>query len=151
MITRPLDIASKLRREPRSNDWLFFVNGGLLVLFFFLFGSRFVLAPSLAVELPEIVGANTDARTATEFITVSESGQIYIPKAPVDMAGFERWLGERIAVAKSQKGASEPVLLILLDARVSTKLFAEISSAARRAGFAVRVAAREGKTTPEGR
>ena len=45
MITRPLDLASKLRPEPRNFDWLFFVNAGLLVLFFVLFGSRFVLAP----------------------------------------------------------------------------------------------------------
>jgi biopolymer transport protein ExbD len=150
MITRPLDLAAKLRRAPRSNDWLFFVNGGLLVLFFSLFGSRFVLAPSLAVELPEIAGV-PDARPTTDFITVSESGQIYIPKGPVDMAGFEKWLGDQVAAAKSQAGATEPVLLILLDARASTKLFVEISSAARRAGFVVRVAAREGKTAGEGR
>ena len=32
MITRPLDIAAKLRPEPRNFDFLFFVNGGLLVL-----------------------------------------------------------------------------------------------------------------------
>ena len=32
MITRPLDLASRLRPEPRSFDWLFYVNGGVIVL-----------------------------------------------------------------------------------------------------------------------
>ena len=31
MITRPLDLASKMRPEPRNFDWLFYVNAGLLV------------------------------------------------------------------------------------------------------------------------
>ena len=43
MITRPLDLASKLRPEPRNFDWLFFVNAGLL---------------SLRQSIPVIMGAN---------------------------------------------------------------------------------------------
>ena len=56
MITRPLDLASKLRTEQRSLDALFWVNVGILVLFFTLFGSRFVLAAGLGVNfsLPEM-------------------------------------------------------------------------------------------------
>ena len=47
MITRPLELSSRLRPEPRTFDWVFYVNGGLIVLFFSLFGSQFVLAPGL--------------------------------------------------------------------------------------------------------
>ena len=50
MITRPLDLASKLRPEPRSLDALFYVNVGVLALFFTMLGSRFVLAPGLGVD-----------------------------------------------------------------------------------------------------
>ena len=50
MITRPLDLAAKMRAEPRSFDALFYVNVGVLALFFLVFGSRFVLAPGLGVD-----------------------------------------------------------------------------------------------------
>ena len=55
MITRPLDLAAKLRPPPRSFDALFWVNVGVVVGFFALFGSRFVLAPvehSKACHMP---------------------------------------------------------------------------------------------------
>ena len=63
MITHPLDLASRLRPPPRSFDALFLVNGGLIILFFFLFGSRFVLAPGLGVgfQLPEMAAAGAGA------------------------------------------------------------------------------------------
>ena len=32
MLSRPLDLASRLRPEPRNFDWLFIVNGGLIAL-----------------------------------------------------------------------------------------------------------------------
>jgi biopolymer transport protein ExbD len=32
MITRPLDLASKLRPEPRNFDFLFLINGGLILI-----------------------------------------------------------------------------------------------------------------------
>lgn len=60
MITRPLDLSSRLSPPPRDLDVMFWVNVGVIVLFFSLLGSRFVLASGLliggdrsgAVELP---------------------------------------------------------------------------------------------------
>ena len=59
MITHPLDLASRLRPPPRNHDVLFFLNGALIMMFFVLFGSRFVLAPGLGVDfrLPEMARA----------------------------------------------------------------------------------------------
>jgi hypothetical protein len=59
MITRPLDLAGKLRPGPRNFDFVFLVNGGLIALFFTLFGSPYVLAPGLGVDfvMPEMSGA----------------------------------------------------------------------------------------------
>ena len=72
MITRPLDLASRLRPPPRNFDAWFYVNAGLLVLFFYWFGSRFILAPGLGVnfQLPRIAGARAGAAPATHHITV---------------------------------------------------------------------------------
>src|SRR4051812_31791048 len=79
MITRPLDLGSKLRPPPLNFDWLFVANAGLLALFFMVFGSRFVLAPGLGVafRLPTVAGANAAARPPTHVINVLESGQIF--------------------------------------------------------------------------
>src|SRR5437870_1399170 len=94
MITRPLELASKLRPEPRSFDWFFFVNGGLLLLYFTLFGSKFVLAPSLGIDfrVPEMKGATDDARPATHHVGVTSSGQIFVPEGLVTLEQFKRWL-----------------------------------------------------------
>src|SRR5437660_1704823 len=108
MNTRPLDLAARLRPEPRSFDWLFFVNGGFLLLFFTLFGSKFVLAPSLGVEfrLPELRGANEEARPATHHVSVTNSGQILVPEGLLTPDEFRRWLRDQAAATKS------PVLLV---------------------------------------
>jgi biopolymer transport protein ExbD len=131
MITRPLDLASKLRPEPRNFDALFFVNAGLLVLFFVLFGSRFVLAPGLGIDfqLPTVEGANSNARPPTHVITVTNTGQF------LTAAGFRK-MEELPAWLKGQaKGVAAPTLLVRAEARVPVAVTAKIAGEARRAGF----------------
>ncbi|MEO5958255.1 MAG: biopolymer transporter ExbD [Opitutaceae bacterium] len=139
MITRPLDLAAKLRPEPRNFDALFFVNGGLLVLFFLFFGSRFVLAPALGLDfrLPSMAGANADATTATHSINVTAAGQIFANGSRT-VEQLEVWLVEQ---AKTEK---EPILLIAADKDVPLSLLAKMAGAAYRAGFiAVKAAIEE--------
>jgi biopolymer transport protein ExbD len=129
MITRPLDLASKLRPEPRSLDPLFYVNVGALVLFFSVFGSRFVLAPGLGVDfkLPEMPGAQPGALT-TSTISVKNSGQIFADGL-LSMAQLREWLKVE---AKKNKHAS---LLVRMSAGVPVSVQNDIASAAREAGF----------------
>jgi len=131
MITRPLDLASKLRPEPRSFDFLFFVNVGLLGLFFTLFGSRFVLAPGVGVDfrLPAVAGATANAIRATQVITVMSSGQIFTEHGPRRMDELEDWL------SRQAQGTSDPKLLVRGDAGVPTSVLAAIASAAKKAGY----------------
>jgi biopolymer transport protein ExbD len=132
MITRPLDLASKLRPEPRNFDALFFVNVGLIVLFFSLFGSRFVLAPGVTM-LPKITGTNAGARTTTHYITVLGERQIIAGDGLRDLEGLKAWLAqEASAMRKDQK----PVLLVQSNAgRVDVDLLAQIVDVAWQAGF----------------
>lgn len=140
MITRPLDLASKLRPEPRSFDALFFVNVGLIVLFFSLFGSRFVLAPGITV-LPEIAGTNAGAHTTTHYITVLGDRQIIAGDGLRDLEGLRVWLAQE---ARTVKPGQKPVLLVQSNAdRVSAGLLAQIVSTARQAGFITQVASVE--------
>ena len=141
MITRPLDLASRLRPEPRSFDGWFFVNAGLIALFFVFFGSPFVLAPALGVDfrLPEVAGATADARPATHHVNITNSGQIFVRDGLKTMEQLREWLRVRATTVK------EPVLLVLASEGVPTRLSFEIASAGREAGFSVRFAAREAK------
>lgn len=135
MVTRPLDLASKLRSPPRNFDALFYVNVGALGLFFALFGSRFVLTPGFGVDfrLPAVAGATANERHATHVISVDGSGQILTSDGVRTMAQLEEWL---IAEGKRVK---EPVLLVRGDERVETVVVAAIATAAQRAGFVLPV------------
>jgi len=94
MITRPLDLSSRLRAAPRSFDALFWVNVGALVLFFGLFGSRFVLAPGLGVDfyLPELGGARAGAVRTTHVISMARSGLIFTDDGALALAQIGGWL-----------------------------------------------------------
>ena len=130
MITRPLDLASRLRPEPRNFDWIFYVNGVALVFFFFLYGSPFVLAPGLSIEeLPVAAGANANAKPTTHFITVLETGHIYTPDGPLKLDQVDAWLAVQAKTVKA------PVLLVRGDAKVPISIISLISGAARRVGF----------------
>jgi biopolymer transport protein ExbD len=137
MITRPLELASKLRPEPRYFDWIFFINAGLVVLFFSLFGSRFVLAPGIGVEflLPQVAGADANARPATHYVTVVNAGQIFAGDGLRNREQLRAWL---TAEAKKEK---QPSLLVQANQSVSVSIALDIAGLAKEAGFEVRVAA----------
>ncbi len=146
MITRPLDLASKLRAEPRNFDALFYVNVALLGLFFTLFGSRFVLAPGLGVDfkVPELPGATAGATPTDRFISVLPSGQIFADGL-LNMAQLREWLRNEARKLK------EPSLLIRADPKVSVSKMTDIVSAATEAGFKRVVVAAEEPAEPQRR
>lgn len=147
MITRPLDITSRLRPEPRCFDFLFYVNAGLLALFFSLFGSRFVLAPGLGVDfrVPEVAGAAAGAQMTTHRITVRQSGQIFADDGGlVTLRQLGQWL------ERQKTTTAHPSLLILASAGVRNDELAEIVTVAKKSGFAVIWGALEPALSVEG-
>lgn len=131
MITRPLELAPRLRPEPRNFDGLFYVNAGLLVLFFAYFGSPYVLAPGLGVDfrLPIAAGANASAKAPTHVISVLATGQIFTAHGARKIEELPAYFSEQAKTAK------EPVLLVRGDALVPTSDVATITGTAKRAGF----------------
>lgn len=131
MIVRPLELAARLRPEPRWLDWLHFANAGLLVVFFSLFGSRFVLAPGLRIELQSMVGARASATVTTHYISVAAPGRIFNNEGPVTATGLADWLKKEGARTK------DPSLLVRAGDGVQVSVQAAIASAATAAGFRV--------------
>jgi biopolymer transport protein ExbD len=144
MIMRPLDLAAKLRPEPRNFDFLFLVNGGLIVLFFFLFGSRFVLAPGLGFDfqLPALPGSALSAAQTTHNIFISRGGMLFVDKGQISLPRLREWLKEQ---AKETKN---PVLLIGSDAAVEASVLSDVMTAANQSGFRVVWAAQPVRAAP---
>lgn len=131
MIARPLDLASRLRPPPHGMGSLHYVNVILLVIFFSLFGSRFVLSPGLGVdfEMPSLDGARAGAMPTPYYINVLRSGQIFTDDGLVDMGQLRDWLKARAA------REARPTLLIRASSEVSLSELVEIQGEAREAGF----------------
>jgi biopolymer transport protein ExbD len=139
MITRPLDLAARLRSAPRSLDALFWVNVGVVVMFFAVFGSRFVLAPGVGVDfsLSQFQGATHGAARTTHVISVARSGLIFTDKGALNFDQLKQWLSEQGGKTQS------PVLLVRADAAIPVADLTDITSVAQQAGFQVQIAALE--------
>jgi biopolymer transport protein ExbD len=129
MITHPLDLATKLRPPPRNFDLVFLVNGALIVLFFFLFGSRFVLAPGLGISLPEIPGAVENAARTIVVISLQRSDVVFVEDGMLNYAQLRGWLEKR---ARNEKGLA---LLVRANKSVPLEDMGVIAEMAGRAGF----------------
>lgn len=132
MISRPLDLSSRLTPPPRDWDWVFYVNAGLLVLFFFLFGSRFVLSPGLGTDfrLPTTPAGTLGAMPTTHVISVQRGGIIFAdPGGNLSLDKLRVWL------ASAAREAREPRLLVRANVDVTLKDLSDIRAAAEEAGF----------------
>ncbi len=140
MIARPLDLASRLRPPPGGSGALHYVNVGLLGLFFYAFGSRFILSPGLGVDfqLPEFAGAQAGAVQTTHVVSVLRSGQIFSEDGLVDIGQLREWLNARAA-----RSGPHPTLLVRASVGVTLAKLIEIEGAAHEAGFRVLLAAEE--------
>jgi len=146
MITRPLDLQSRLSAPPRDTDLLFWLNGGAVALFFSLLGSRFILAtgeriqldgPPPVVDVPQIASASQG------------EASVVVSYRRDNMVLFEGGIYElRDLQAPMQKyGQAHPgsTLLVRVDKQVSVQGLLELFDLAKRAGFAQVLLAAEPK------
>ncbi|MCF3650702.1 ExbD/TolR family protein [Synoicihabitans lomoniglobus] len=136
MITRPLDLASRLRPPPRSMDAVFYANVVLLGLFFAFFGSRFVLSPGVALlqtdfAMPASMDATVAAVSTTAVISVLGPDMVFTDAGRMTYAELALWLPGQVA----RGGEAESRLLVRADARVSARDLMRLSDLARGAGF----------------
>lgn len=146
MITRPLELQSRVAPPPRDLDVFFWVNAGVICLFFALLGSKFVLAPGFPVgvggnlELPQTRGAVPGA--AEVVVSYRRDNMILFEGGIYELANFRPVL-ERYA--QKHKGAT---MIVRVDRQVSMQGFIDLCDLARAAGFgAVHVAAEPGEAS----
>lgn len=138
MITRPLDLQSRLSPPPRDLDFFAWVNAGLIVLFFGLLGSRFVLAPGLPIGvadagdlvLPQIGSATETAGPASVVVSYRRDNVILFEGGKYNVAELRRHME---VYAKQHPGA---VMLVRSDRQVSMQAILDLCEMARTVGFA---------------
>ena len=136
MLTRPLELESRLSPPPRDLDFVAWVNVGLIALFFGLLGSRFVLAPGILLgadsggfELPKTTGLQYSG-TASVVVSYRRDDVILFEGAIVQLPE----LRHRLEVyAKQHPGE---VLLLLADRHVTMQAVSDLSVMAQSVGFA---------------
>jgi len=153
MVTRPLDLLARLRRPASSSDWLYFVNVGLIGLFFVLFYSKHVIAPGVVVQnstskrglrLPSVPQAVELGGQVGLVVRVTTKNLVYTEDGKYTFTEFQSWLQSRTETNRSQR------LLVIADDSVSLNDFTAIFDAATEAGFSVQFAAEPapGRTSP---
>ena len=150
MITRPLELQSRLRPPARDLDFIAWVNVGVIVLFFSLLGSRFVLAQGLLVgsgdegfQLPASTGQQF-VSTASVVVSYRQDDVILFEGAIVKLPELQQKLE---AYAKQHPGE---VLLLLADKHVSAQAVTDLSVMARAAGFSYVLMAGENRPRESG-
>ncbi len=136
MITRPLDLSSRLKPAPRGIDALFYVNVAALAVFFYVFGSRFVLAPGLAVDfaLPLADAAGTARLETDVVIAVPASNMAVVDGAVMDFKGLGDWLRAQ-AGASAAVGAPKKRLLVQASGALPARDLTQVYALAADAGF----------------
>jgi len=139
MITRPLDLQSKLRPPPASFDFLFWVNGALIAMFFVFFGSRFVLSPGMGLgQIDQLLPANANAvagAVPTQLtLNITQGEKLYVDTGFVTFEQLKDWLATE---SKTHPGAT---LLVRANPSNPTKLLFKITEAANAVGIKVQLA-----------
>jgi biopolymer transport protein ExbD len=140
MITRPLELEPRLSPPPRDLDFVAWVNVAVIVLFFSLLGSRFVLAPGLLVavgdpgpgqlELPRYTGAVEGTEAASVVVSYREDNVILFE------GGMYTLQELRKPMANYAKQHRDAVMLVQPDGQGSVQGLVNLILMARAVGFA---------------
>lgn len=152
MITRPLELESRMSPPPRDLDFVAWVNVGVIVLFFSLFASNFVLAPGLPVGvgdqpgtliLPSVGSAAQGAGSASVVVSYRSDRKILFEGGMYSLSELRQHME---GYARKHPGA---VMLVRADRQVTVQAFADLCEMAREVGFAnVLLAAEPPPQTP---
>lgn len=137
MITRPLELESRMSPPPRDLNAVAWVNVGLIVLFFSLLGSRFVLATGVlvevgeagAIELPSVNPASASTAATSVVVSYRRDNVILFEGGMYSLAELRRHMQ---AYTKNNPGS---VMLVRADKQVSNQALADLFAMAGAVGF----------------
>ncbi len=132
MKARPFDFEAHLHTKSRRLDVVPFIDVCLIAIFFSLFGSSYVFAPGITLNLPVSRTAAVDALPIYEVLTVGEiegSERILFAGRIFNLETFEKGL----LSGREERG--ETTLLVRIDESVSVGTLTKVCDIARASGF----------------
>lgn len=132
MKARPFNFEAQLQPKSRRLDPVPFIDACLIVIFFSLFGSTYVFAPGVTLNLPTSRTATLDALPVYEVLTVGEiegSERILYDGRIFNLETFEK------SLIGSESDRGGVTLLVRMDEEVSVRTLSEVCDIARGAGF----------------
>lgn len=126
-----LKLENELPKAAALNFWPFF-DICVIGLFATLYGSNFVIAPGISIDLPRAIHAQTAVAQRLEVMSVDEiSGeeQIYFEDRLLKLETLEKMLRIRGQIPENV------ALLIRIDGSVSAQTFTSILEIAESAGY----------------
>lgn len=137
MITRPLDLESRMSPPPRDFNAVAWVNVGLIVLFFSLLGSRFVLATGVlvgvgeagAIELPSVNPASASTAATSVVVSYRRDNVILFEGGMYSLVELRKHME---TYTKNNPGS---VMLVRADKQVSNQALADLFAMAGAVGF----------------
>lgn len=138
MITRPLDLQSRLTPPSQRLNVLPLFDVLLIAFFFSLLSSKYVLSPGLTLNLPQ--GGSGPGLPASAVLTVRSDQMLLFEGRIVNMSGLAPALREYV------KKRGETNLLVYFDQDVSVQTLFSVAEVAREQGVArVQLAAEPGE------
>ena len=148
MITRPLELQSRLSAPPRDLNFFAWVSVGVIALFFGLLGSRFVLPPGTVIDtgsgaenafiLPQGGSIPDGVGPATSVVVSYRRDNVIL---------FEGGMYTLIELRKHMEAYAKEhpkaVMLVRADRQVSVQAFLDLCEMAKQVGFARVVMAAE--------
>ncbi len=138
MITHPLELESRMSPPPRDLDFVAWVNVAVIALFFGLFGSQFVLAPSMrigvggeeALVLPRSIVPLEPTGRHLAVVSLRSDRIILFEGGMYSPSELRRHMEVYV---KTHPGA---VMLVRSDHQVSAQALVDLIEMARMVGFA---------------
>jgi len=131
MKIEPLELEREVPRGAGISFWPF-IDLCAIGLFAAVFGSKFVMAPGMAVRLPEVEEPSATISARFEVLTIDEvEGNEFIifQERKLDLDGFAKLIRQRGPVAEGTD------LLVRADSAVSWDKLARLLESARNAGY----------------
>ncbi|MFP4351554.1 MAG: hypothetical protein ACLFRP_01945 [Puniceicoccaceae bacterium] len=138
-LTRPFDLAARLKPPRFGVDAIAFADLGLIALLALLLSNRFLFSPGVAVDLPVFEDPDTVIGVRADAVATVWEGKIVTTLGSYPLDRIEVAFG-----SLAREGPSEErTLLLLIDRSTDLRTLGEIYESARRAGFPhVQMAAR---------
>lgn len=134
MIINPLNLADNLRKERGNWDWVPYLSLLLIVFFISMFGTRFISAPGVDIDLP-VVGARLlemkGAPVNVYVLTIKTENMLLFEGSIYS----EHTLVAGIKHIVPSGDLSESTLLIKMDKGVNLETFMSVAERLQELGF----------------